>query len=113
MGGCGARSLAGLFFQGTGPIQGCRQVAFVRESLLFFGREFVVGVGRDSHWRCRASEAVSDAAVVLGSADENPNRFVVMVTAEHVVNEGDIEIQFAGVFRLELAGLQLDDHIAG
>ena len=32
---------------------------------------------------------------------------------EHVVDEGDVEVELAGVFRLELARLELDNHIAG
>ena len=33
--------------------------------------------------------------------------------SKHVVDEGDIEVELAGVFGLELARLELDDHVAG
>ena len=42
-----------------------------------------------------ASEAVSDAAVVLGAADENSYGFVVVFAPEDVVDEGDVEIDLS------------------
>jgi hypothetical protein len=49
------------------------------------------------------SQAVPDAAVVLGAADEDADGFVMVLAPEHVVDEGDVEVELAGVFRLELA----------
>ena len=33
--------------------------------------------------------------------------------SEHVVDERDVEVELAGVLRLELARLELDNHISG
>jgi len=72
-----------------------------------------MGVGDHCHGRCGAAEAVPDAAVVFCAADENADGLVVVIAAEDVVNEGDVEVQFADVFGLELSGLQFDDDAAG
>jgi tRNA C32,U32 (ribose-2'-O)-methylase TrmJ len=58
------------------------------------------------------AQAVPDAAVVLGTADEDSDGFVVVISPEHVVDEGDVEVELAGVFGLELAGLEFDDDVA-
>jgi hypothetical protein len=80
---------------------------------LFRRREFVVGVGGEGHGCGGASEAVSDAPVVLGSADEDPDGFLVMPAPKHIVDERDVEAELAGVFGLELAGLEFDDDVTG
>jgi hypothetical protein len=36
----------------------------------------------------------------------------VVASAKDVVDEGDIEVRFAGVLGLELAGLEFDDDVA-
>jgi hypothetical protein len=53
-----------------------------------------------------------DAPVLLGAADEDADGFVVVVAPEHVVDGGDVEVEFSGVFGLELAFLQFNDHVA-
>jgi hypothetical protein len=50
--------------------------------------------------------------VVLGAADEDPDGFVVVAAAEHVIDECDVKVELAGVFGLEVAGLGLDDDLA-
>lgn len=40
----------------------------------------------------------------FGAADEDYDGFVMVVASERVVNEGDVELEFGGVFGLELAG---------
>ena len=37
---------------------------------------------------------------------------VVVVAAQQVVDEGDVEVEFAGVFGLEFAGFEFDDDVA-
>lgn len=54
-----------------------------------------------------------NAAVVFGAADEDADGFVVVVAPEHVIDEGNIEIEFACVFGLELAGFEFNDDVAG
>ena len=68
--------------------------------------------GGNGHRRGGSTETVPDAAIVLRSADQNADGFVVIVAAEHVVDEGDVEVEFAGVFGLELARLEFDDDVA-
>jgi hypothetical protein len=72
-------------------------VPFVGEGVLLALRELVICVGRDGHRRGGAAETVPNAAVVLRSTDQNADRFVVIVAAEYIVDEGDIEVEFAGI----------------
>jgi hypothetical protein len=58
-----------------------------------------------------ASQAVPDATVILCAADDDANG-LVMVLAERVIDERDLEIGLAGIFELELARLELDDDVA-
>jgi hypothetical protein len=57
------------------------------------GGEVVVGIGGDGHGRGGAAQAVPDAAVVFGAADEDADGFVVVAAPEHVVDERDIEVE--------------------
>jgi hypothetical protein len=36
----------------------------------------------------------------------------MVLSPEHVIDEGDVEVELAGVFGLELARLELDDDVA-
>jgi hypothetical protein len=55
-------------------------VALIGEGLLFGRRKVVVRVGGDGHGRCGAPQAVPDAPVVLGAADEDTDGFVVVIS---------------------------------
>jgi hypothetical protein len=55
---------------------------------------------------------VPDAAVVLGAADKDADGFVMVAAPKGVVDEGDVEVEFSGVFGLELSSLQFDDNVA-
>jgi hypothetical protein len=90
----------------------CDDVAFVGKCLLFGRGKFVVGLGGDGHGRGGASQAVPDAPVVLGPADDDADGFVRVLAPEHVVDERHVEVELAAVFGLEFAGLELDDDVA-
>ena len=78
----------------------------------FGHRELVVGVRGDSQRRRGAAEDVPDAAVVLRAADEDADGFVMVGTAKDIIDKGDVEVEFDGVFGLELAYLQFDNDVA-
>jgi hypothetical protein len=59
-----------------------------------------------------SGQAVSDAAVVFAAADQDPDGFVMVAAPEGVVDEGDVEVEFPGVFGLELSGFEFDDDVA-
>lgn len=95
-----------------GPFQGGDEMPLAGKCPLFGRREFVIGIGGHGHGRGRASEAIADAAVVFSAADEDANRFVVVIAPQDVINKRDIEVKFPGVFGLEFAGLELDNDVA-
>jgi hypothetical protein len=55
---------------------------------------------------------VPDAPVIFGSVDEYADGFVVVVASEYVIDKGDVEVEFAGIFGLEFAGFEFDDDVA-
>ena len=105
--------LVGLLdLAGFSPFQGGDKVSLVWESLLFGFGKLVVGVGSYRHGGRGAAQAVADATVVLGVADQDADGFVVVFPAQQVIDESDVEVEFAGVLGLEFSGLEFDDHIA-
>lgn len=85
---------------------------FVGQGEFLVGGELVVRVGGNGHGRGGTAEAVPDTAIVLSAANKDADGFVVVVAAEHVIDQGYVEVELAGVLGLELAGLEFDDHVA-
>lgn len=59
-----------------------------------------------------SGQDVSDGAVVLAAADQYAHRGCHVVSSELVIDQGHVEVEFAGVLGLEFAGLKLKDHVA-
>jgi hypothetical protein len=53
------------------------------------------------------------AAGILRAAHADSDGFIVVAAPKDVVDEGDVEVELSGVFGLELAGLELNDDVAG
>jgi hypothetical protein len=84
-------------FARLGPFQSGDNMSFIGQSPLLVCRELVIGVRGDGHRRGRAAKAVADAAVVFGTANEDSDCFVVVLAAEHVIDEGHVEVKFSQI----------------
>jgi len=58
------------------------------------------------------AEGVAHGGLVAVGAQEQSDGRAVLCEPEPVVDEGDVEPELPGVVGLELADLQLDDHVA-
>ena len=88
-----------------------REFVGIGERILFGRRQGVICVCRHGHRRARATERVTDRVIVSVTADEYANRGRVGLPAEPVIDQGDVKTKLAGMFGLELAGFQFDDHV--
>ena len=73
-----------------------------------------VGSSHTFNLRTRLHECpkrVADCVIISVTADEDADRGRVGVSSEPVIDEGDVEGEFAGMLGLELSGLQLDNDV--
>lgn len=84
-----------------------------REGLFVQPGKIVVGVRRHRYGPSGSPQAVPDAAVVLGAADQDADGFVVVLASEHVIYKRDIEVEFSGPFGLKLSSLELYNDVPG
>ena len=79
-----------------------------RECGLLSGGEVVTGHG---DWLGGASECVPDDGLILGGDKQHPDGGLMLRPPQPVLHESDVEAELTGIARLELCGLQFDDHI--
>jgi hypothetical protein len=71
-----------------------------------------VAVTGDGHRGPDGVQGVADHPLVVAGAEQNADGETIIGTSKQVVDSVDIEVQLAGVLRLETTGLELDDDVA-
>lgn len=102
----GLRRLRGVVVELEGDR--AREGVLGGERGLLGGREIVAG---DSDRLGGAGQCVPDDGLVLVRHQQHPDRGLVLWPAQPVLDEGDIESELASVARVELRGLEFDDHV--
>lgn len=82
----------------------------VGESLLSVFGEFIAA---DGDRLCRRGERVPDDGVVLACHEQDAHgRLMLVMDAQTVVDEGNVETELTGIARVKVGGLEFDDDVA-
>ena len=88
-------------------------ILYRRKLLLQLLRQIVGNlIGADTHGLAHILERILGHEVVLALAEQQANRRIVLLFFQDTIHGRKVEVELPGVFRLELAGLQLNHHIA-
>jgi hypothetical protein len=85
-----------------------------RESVLGGERSLLGGRKIVARYRDRLSstgQGVPDDGLVLVRDEKHPDGGLVLRSAQPILDQGDIEAELAGIARVELGGLELDDDV--
>lgn len=69
-------------------------------------------IGADADGLAHVLERILRHEVILALAEQQANRRIVLLFFQDTIHGRKVEVKLPCVFRLELAGLQLDHHIA-